>query len=562
MVGFYNLRRRIQPGVYLTLRVLHQQISMRQQIKIQRYEKERQVELTNMKLQFFTNISHEFKTPLSLIISPLEEIIRNFKGSNDTRYKLKLIQFNSSRLLRLINLLIDFRKAEMDVLQLEKGRHDLVRLVNETVQAFKPLFFKEQKYIELKTELPSCVFEFDRDKIERLFYNLISNSVKFTETFDQVIITLSPEPDEELIKIEIFDTGTGIKAEDLEHIFDHFYHTDKGVHKSVAGTSSGIGLYLCQKIVELHHGTLHVESEYGRYSRFIISLPAPGLVTATDEILADQDVQDSPGLYLLEGLEDENPPQIGETAPLVLIVEDHEELRTHLRRVLWKYYRTEEASNGKEGLEKVHALIPDLIISDIIMPEMSGVEMCRQIKSHPKTEHIPVVLLSAKSDMDSKLEGYDKGVDEYMEKPFYPQQLLARVRNLIESREKLRRHFGDDHAQKPKIAGINAYDREFLEKVFYKIEQNIPNSEYNVNELSSELGMSRVHLYRRFKELTGKSPKDFMKESRLRAAAQLLEENRLTVSEVAYRVGFNTPSNFTATFKTFYGLSPKDYRSS
>ena len=208
------------------------------------------------------------------------------------------------------------------------------------------------------------------------------------------------------------------------------------------------------------------------------------------------------------------------------------------------------------------SLVPDLILSDIIMPGMDGVEMCKQIKRNPNTEHIPVILLSAKSDLDTKVEGYEKGADDFLEKPFLPQHLLARIRNLIESREKLKVHFGDGVSRKPKIAGIAPFDREFLEKVYYKIEQNIGNSEYNVTELSAELGMSRVHLYRRFKDLTGKTPKDYMKETRLKAAALLLEEDRYTVSEVAYQVGFNTPSNFTASFKSYYGISPKEYKSS
>ena len=283
-------------------------------------------------------------------------------------------------------------------------------------------------------------------------------------------------------------------------------------------------------------------------------------VEEVEQIIGTKDA--APGLEMLEAMEVHDPPQLPEDAPLVLLVEDHRELRLHIRKILWSFYRIEEAEDGNSGLEKARSLVPDLIISDIIMPGMDGVEMCSQIKRDPKTEHIPVILLSAKSDMDSKVEGYEKGADDFMEKPFFPQQLLARIRNLIESREKLKMHFGDGEYKRPKIAGIAPFDREFLEKVFYKIEQNIGNSEYNVNQLSSELGMSRVHLYRRFKDLTGKTPKDYMKETRLKTAAHLLEENRSNVSEVAYQVGFNTPSNFTASFKSFYGISPKEYKSS
>ena len=306
-----------------------------------------------------------------------------------------------------------------------------------------------------------------------------------------------------------------------------------------------------------------MDSTPGKGSVFTVVLPAAGVQSTEEEIVQVIGARDeAPGLEMLEAMEVHDPPRLPEDAPLVLLVEDHRELRLHIRKILWSFYRIEEAEDGNSGLEKARSLVPDLIISDIIMPGMDGVEMCSQIKRDPKTEHIPVILLSAKSDMDSKVEGYEKGADDFMEKPFFPQQLLARIRNLIESREKLKMHFGDGEYKRPKIAGIAPFDREFLEKVFYKIEQNIGNSEYNVNQLSSELGMSRVHLYRRFKDLTGKTPKDYMKETRLKTAAHLLEENRSNVSEVAYQVGFNTPSNFTASFKSFYGISPKEYKSS
>jgi len=569
---------------YLVFNLMKQQLRMRQQISRQRFEKEQQMHLSNMKLQFFTNISHEFKIPLSLIISPLEEIIRNFKGSPDTRQKLQMIQRNSTRLLRLIKLLIDFRKAEQDVLKLETGRHDLISLVRETLQSFEPHVVEEHKHLELKTDLTSCIFEFDRDKLERVLYNLIANALSFTEELSEIYVQVSAVPEEESISIAVRDTGIGIEENELQHIFEKFYQTERSSQSKVSSTGSGIGLYLCKKIVELHEGTIRVDSSTGKGSTFTIILPAPdmqeieddavftgaeavfaeeeGIFTNGEAVFAKEAIRVRPGLEMLETMEEVDPPQLSEDTPLILLVEDHLELRSYIRKMLWNNYRIEEADDGNTGLERAISLVPDLIISDIIMPGIDGVEMCKQIKGNPKTEHVPVILLSAKSDLDSKVEGYEKGADDFLEKPFLPQHLLARIRNLIESREKLMMHFGDGVNRKPKMAGIVPYDREFLEKVYYKIEQNIDNSEYNVTELSSELGMSRVHLYRRFKDLTGKTPKDYMKETRLKAAALLLEENRCTVSEVAYRVGFNTPSNFTASFKSYYGISPKEYKSS
>jgi DNA-binding response OmpR family regulator len=305
-----------------------------------------------------------------------------------------------------------------------------------------------------------------------------------------------------------------------------------------------------------------LNSEQGKGTTITFTLPAPDLTFLSENSNSEIELRESPGLELMEEFESESPPKVGESAPLVLIVEDDLELRVYLRKMLWKYYRTEESENGSVGIIKARSMLPDLIISDIMMPEMSGIEMCQQLKRDPETEHIPIILLSAKSGIESKIDGFEKGADEYLEKPFSSKHLLTRARNLIESRERLKLHFNNSPHQKPKIAGINTYDREFLEKVFYKIEQNISNPEFNVKELSSELGMSRVHLYRRFKNLTGKMPKEFMNESRLKAASALLEENRLSISEVAYKVGFNTPSNFTASFKAYYGISPKNYKSS
>ncbi len=547
---------------YLVYKSARQQFRLRQQISRQNYEKEQQAALSNMKLQFFTNISHEFKIPLTLIISPLEEIIRNFKGSADTRQKLQLIHRNSTSLFRLIQLLIDFRKAGQNLLKLELGRHDLLNLARETIQAFQSVVIGENKHMELRTGFSFFEFEFDRDKMERVLYNLIGNAISFTEELCEIIVTISPGKEDQTVCIEVSDTGIGIEEKDLPFIFEEFYQTDHTSRKFVSSTGSGIGLYLCKKIVELHHGTIEVDSKLGKGSRFTVTIPAPDLRIGKEDVHIFNGMNIAYGKEILESLEMNDPPVLPEDAPLVLLVEDHIELRQHIRRMLWNFYRVEEAENGISGLEKAKQFLPDLILSDIMMPVMDGVSMCSMVKKDPKTEHIPVILLSAKSDLESKIEGYEKGADDYLEKPFFPQQLMVRIRNLIESREKLRMHFGDGVNKKPKITGVNPLDREFLEKVFYKIELNLGNSDYNVTELSSELGMSRVHLYRRFKDLTGNTPKDYMIETRLKAAAVLLEENRYTVSEVAYQVGFNTPSNFTASFKSFYGISPKEYKSS
>jgi signal transduction histidine kinase/ligand-binding sensor domain-containing protein/DNA-binding response OmpR family regulator len=549
----------------MTLRFIYkgvrQRVRLNNQIARQAFERQHQEELTNMKIQFFTNISHEFKIPLSLIIAPIEETLHGFKGPNELRKKLQLISTNASHLLNLVNLLIDFRKAEQDVLELKIEKTDLLALCNSTIDSFRSMVTCQNKNIAFRSDLPACIFEFDHEKMKRVLYNLIDNAISFTDAQDEIIVSIRSVEEQKSIVLEIQDTGCGIPEDEIEKVFKKFYQIEAHLEKYTKRRGSGIGLYLCHKIVELHKGSIKIESALEQGTSIIITLPAPGLITsATDAEIHKISAIIPLGLNTVEPFEEQAPANLSENAPLVLIVEDHVELGNYIQKLLWSYYRTEIAANGKEGLELALKINPDLIISDIMMPEMDGVEMCKHIRSDPKLEHIPLILLSAKSDIENKLEGFQTGADDYLEKPFLPKHLQSRVHNLIESREKLRAHFSEEVPKKPKKSGILHLDREFLEKVFYKIEQNIGDNEYNVNKLSLELGLSRVHLYRKFKELTGMTPKDYMKETRLKFAAKLLEEDRYTISEIAYQVGFNTHSSFTVSFKAFYGVSPKEYK--
>lgn len=547
--------------LFIIVRGVRQRIRFKNQIARQAFERQQQEELNNMKIQFFTNISHEFKIPLSLIISPIEEALKTFKGPSEYKNMLQLIKKNATRLHGLVTSLIDFRKAEQDVLKLNKEKANLVGLGKTIVDSYKYLEIYEHKHIEFSSESPACIFEFDRAKMKRVLYNLIDNAIKHTAPEDEITVGIRPDVAQGIVILEVRDTGFGIPEADIEKIFEKFYQSKKPRQTSSGFLGSGIGLYLCRKITELHEGTIKVESSLGDGSSFLITLPAPDLVTTTTEEKIMEYIPVTQGWNYLEPSGGEEPPAIlSENTPLVLIVEDHRELANHIQQLLWNFYRTEVAAHGKEGLEFARKNPPDLIISDIMMPEMDGIEMCKLIKEDPKLNHIPFLLLSAKSGMDTRLEGFDTGADEFLEKPFLPQHLQSRVHNLIASREKLRTRFTKEVQQKPKKAGINHFDREFLEKVFNKIEQNVGNSEYNVNELSIELGISRVHLYRKFKELSGMTPKSYMKETRLKAAAKLLTEGHHNISEVGFLVGFNSHSSFTVSFKAYYGVSPKDYK--
>ncbi|MCP4313038.1 MAG: response regulator [Bacteroidetes bacterium] len=546
--------------IYVTYREIRHRIRLKNQVTRQNIEQQHQEDMTNMKIQFFTNISHEFKIPLSLIISPIEEALQDYKGPTELRKKLQLIRSSAARLLRLVTLLIDFRKAEQDVLSLKKGKADLLSLCSTTVESFRSLASRDNKLMEVRCDLQACIFEFDMGKIERVLYNLIDNALRHTTTRDEIIVSVSVAKDTDKVILEVKDTGTGIPEEEQDKIFDKFYQAETVANETSVSMGSGIGLYICRKIIELHDGEIKVKSEAGQGTAIIITLPARELSTSSDGLISTDSkyiTQSSDFFMPTEALV---PPNLSDNAPLVLIIEDHKELADHIQKLLWNYYRTEKAYDGKEGLELARKIIPDLIISDIMMPEMDGILLCKKIKGDSALDNIPIILLSAKSDMESKLHGFELGADDFIEKPFLPQHLQSRVHNLIRSREKLKARFSDEKKLKPKMAGVNHVDREFLEKAFYKIEQNIGNSEYHVNELSMEMGLSRVHFYRRFKELTSMTPKDYFKETRLKEAVRLLEEDQNSISEIAYMIGFNTPSSFTVAFKGFYGVSPKEYK--
>ncbi|RLD51596.1 MAG: hypothetical protein DRI97_15485, partial [Bacteroidetes bacterium] len=422
---------------FFIYRGVRQRIRFKNQIARQAFESQQQEELNNMKIQFFTNISHEFKIPLSLIISPIEEALKAFKGPSEHKNRLQLIKMNATRLLMLVTSLIDFRKAEQDVMKLNNEKANLVSLGITIVDSYKYLGIDENKHIEFNCELPACIFDFDSSKIERVLYNLIDNANNHTVPHDEITVSIRPDEEQESIVLEVKDSGCGISEDDLEKIFNKFYQSDNHTKTSHGSHGSGIGLYLCRKIVELHKGTIEVESSQGQGTSFIITLPAPGLITSADESEIHETYAIPVGSEVVDPFEEQPPAILSENTPLVLIVEDHGALRIHIKKLLWDFYRTELATHGKEGLELARDLNPDLIISDIMMPEMDGIEMCKQIKEDPKLKHIPVILLSAKGDLESKIKGFDTGADDYIEKPFSPQHLRSRVTNLIDSREEM-----------------------------------------------------------------------------------------------------------------------------
>lgn len=515
-------------------------------------EAERKEEINQMKFRFFTNISHELRTPLTLIIAPLEELLK--KPENDAQKNtLQLMYRNAQRLLMLVNQLLDFRKGEMSGHHLSLSEGDIIAYIHEVCNSF--LLMADKKHIQFSffSSVESFSMAFDADKIGKVVMNLLSNAFKFTPEGGRVTIMLEYiEGEKEALEIKVSDTGIGIPDSEKEHIFDRFYQTEhKGMEET---TGSGIGLSLVRDFVRLHEGTVEVFDNIGTGAVFVVHLPVKHV-----DVKAEL-----PKPSLIPQVEDENQETDIESTdrsnfPLVLVVDDNEDFRLFMRHSLELQYRVLLASNGEEAWEKVQNEHPDLVISDVMMPGMDGNELCKLIKEDKQTAYIPVILLTARQAVESKVKGLQIGADDYVTKPFNMTILVLRIRKLIElSRYRQATQATIDLA--PSDIVITSLDEKLIEKAIKYVEDNISRSDLSVEELSRALGMSRVHLYKKLLQITGKSPIEFIRVIRLKRAAQLLRESQLHVSEVAYEVGFNNPKYFSRHFKDEFGVLPSAYQ--
>ncbi len=548
--------------IFFGTRIVSYQNRLKQDIRLEKLSKEKENELTQLKLRFFTNISHEFKTPLTLIIGYVDQANKMLNDLPDIQNKLAKARINSQRLLRLINQLIDFRKSEQDVLKLNRRNEDIIPIVKQVFDSFQS--YSEQNNIELNlyTQIDSFPVLIDRDKIENVLYNLISNAIKFNYSQGKVNIRVSYHADDKVLYISVSDTGIGIASNNLEKIFERFYQITPS-HKTIpyASIGSGIGLSFSKRLIELHGGTITVESDVGKGSTFTIAIPAISSASLpyesdnasfTDTLSSTMSLAPNNRDYRFS-IPDKN-------APTILIVEDNTEMREFICSVLWDEYRIEEAENGKAGLDMAIQDNPDLIISDIMMPLLDGISMCKALKTNLTTCHIPIILLSAKTDIESKLQGMELRADDYLEKPFSQEYLKARIQNLLSIRENLRSHFSRPTGEPSGLHKMNALDKAFIEIATKIIEEKMCDPDFSVKMLSDELSLNRVHMYRKFSAITGLLPKDYIKQVRLSKAAQLLKERQLTVAEIGYAVGYSAPSNFNSAFKTYFGKTPKEYQ--
>ena len=543
------------------------------EVQIKKIEVGKMQEIDQMKSRFFANISHEFRTPLTLLLGPINDLLKNRDSLKEDDWKLLgTMKRNAGKLQQQINQLLDLSKLETGDLKLEVTEGDLTGHVRAIVLSF--LSLAESKKISYEyelEELPGLSF-FDQDKIEKIITNLISNALKFTLEGGSVFVALRYRQEKENasgshIEFSVKDTGPGIPDDQKDKIFDRFYQvssSDSDYHEG-----SGIGLSFVKELVELYRGEIHVESEAGKGSTFSVTLPVSRKYFKDDEIVtipgksAGKISAEVPENSLYQPVESDSQQDAfneeDKDRPVILIVEDNPDLRNYVSRNLFSHYQVLEAENGIEGLEKTIESIPDLVISDLMMPEMDGVEMCDRIKSDERTSHIPLIMLTARADKSSKLESLETGADDYILKPFDAEELQVRVRNLIEQRKNLRERFKKKFLIATVDQELPAPEDEFLTRVLDCIKKHLSEPEFNVEQMGKELCLSHSQLYRKILAMTDQTPNVFMRNIRLKMAARMFMEGHKNITRVLYSVGFNTPSHFTQCFRELFGINPSTY---
>ncbi len=529
------------------------------------------MEMDQMKTRFFSNVSHEFRTPLTLIIGPLEDILSKEDLTEKNRVTMERMHRNAVRLLGLINQLLDLSKLDAGSMKLEMSESDILRFSRLITSSFQPL--AERKNIQYKVDISAWDYAtyFDMDKLEKILTNLLSNAFKYTPQGGEVNCRISIESkgrnkDQDFLNIRISDSGPGIPAELLDKIFDRFYQVEGSWQRSGGGT--GIGLSLTRELVGLQHGQIKVESAEGRGSSFTIVIPLGKEHLAQQEYLIaeKEDLEDAgvANVVLVSGgYENRQTEDVGmeekDGKAKILVVEDSEDVRAHLHEHLEDQFSMLEAFDGEEGLSMATETIPDLVITDLMMPGMDGVELCRRLKTDERTSHIPVIMLTAKATVESRIEGLETGADAYMTKPFNMRELLTRLKNLIEQRKQLRERFSKETDLSPSDIAVTSVDERFLNKAIKIIEDNLGDCDFDVTAMTGEIGMSRMQLFRKLKALTGQTPSEFIRTIRLKRAAQLLRKKFGNVAEITYEVGFNNLSYFAKCFRELYGVSPSEF---
>lgn len=548
-------------------------VALKHTLEMKSFEAAKMREVDQMKSAFFANISHEFRTPLTLILGPLEQFAERFRNDERAQATLSAMRRNGLRLLQLINQLLDLSRMDAGKMTVQVRPIELVAFSRALVMSFLSLAERKKITLIFDPEDSEIIAYADRDKFEKILTNLLSNAFKFTGEAGEVKVVLrilngghgetSPTPPRSRqVEVVVSDTGIGIDAAHLDRVFDRFYQVENS-HRDYGGT--GIGLALTKEVVDLLRGEISVRSAQGQGSTFTVRLPIDKELWRPEEIAAEEQIPSPAAIepsstILIESdtsAGTERSPDPGK--PVLLVVEDNADVRTYLRGLLEKDFAVEEAENGKTGLEKAREMGIDLVISDIMMPVMDGMQLCRELKGDDRTSHIPVILLTARATQEGKLEGLDVGADDYVTKPFDMRELRSRAKNLIDTRRKLWEKYHRQVTLGPSSIPVTSADERFLKRLAECIEQHLAEASYDSESLAHDLCMSRMQLNRKLNALTGKSTHEVVREFRLQRAAELLRRGAGNVSSVAYEVGFNSPSHFASAFRQTFGLLPSEY---
>ena len=518
------------------------------------------MELTHSRLVFFTNISHELRTPLTLIADPVEMLLDDHNIKGRSRELLSMVKRNALALQQLVGSILDFRKIQNGKMTLTLNRFNIVEAMTLWVDDFRLTAERKNIQLHFNTEgfKASPTIIADKEKVARIVFNLLSNALKYTPSGGNIFVSLCDAETPNALRIDVKDTGKGIAREEVMQVFERFFQAQG------AASGTGIGLALVKSFVELHHGEVWVESESGKGADFIVVLP----LTQEGEVEPEESegniaVDESSMQYIDDG--DKLQGKVQQLVnpdtdrPTLLIIDDNNDIRQYERTLLQDDYFVLEAADGKEGLDVAIKEVPDLVVCDVMMPVMDGLEFTERLKTNTATSHIPVIMLTAKNLEEQRAEGYEHGADSYITKPFHSKVLLARINNLLKQRRLLKTLFKDiTQADEQTIdqSSMDDRDKQFMKQLHQIIQSNLSRSEFGVEDIGREIGLSRVQLYRKVKAMTGSSVVDLMRKARLYKAKRLLESRSMSISEVAYEVGFSAPSYFTKCFKDEYGMLP------
>ena len=549
-------------SIYVFRKVVQVRERFKLDIRIQEKENLQIQELDRLKTNFFTNISHEFRTPLTLIISPLEKYLSENSDLPDPhRRRAESIYRNAKQLQKLINQLLDLSKLEAGRLSPEITQSDLIEFIENITNTFQDLAEHKNISLQYVTTEKQLMAYFDSDIVEKILTNLLSNAFKFSKEGGEIIVSVAlKSSDNQQVIIKVSDNGIGISHENLPNIFNRFYQVQDKHQPQIVGT--GVGLSLCKELAELHRGEILVSSKIGEGTTFSVYLPITKNAFEIQWIREGENVYENQNNQIGKIMQASDNQQINNTEkdkPLILIAEDNEDLRTYIKEIFVQDFQIMEADNGKCALKLAIENLPDLIISDWMMPQLTGVELCENIKMNATTSHIPVIILTSRSSNESKLTGLETGADDYITKPFNANLLEVRVKNILENRKRLRGLFINSPKIKAREITLNSSDEHFLERAIKIVEDNMSNINLDIAFLEDELKMSNMQMYRKLKSLTNLSGNEFIKNVRLKKAVQLLESENYNVSEIAYKVGFSDPSYFSRIFKKQYGKAPSDY---